>query len=52
MKKTHSEDLLVPQEVEAAIKKNRSSKALGPDEPAPMMLKKLGTNATAYITDV
>ena len=53
MKNAHSEeDLLVPQEVEAAIKKTRSSKALGPDELAPLMLKKLGTNATAYITEI
>ena len=53
MKNAHSEeDLLVPQEVEAAIKKTRSSKALGPDELESLILKKLGTNATAYITEM
>ena len=35
-----------------AIKKSKSSKALGPDELSPVMLKHLGPKGIAYLTKI
>ena len=50
LKKTNSSFSLISAEVEAAISRTKNSKALGPDELAPLILKKLGPLAVAYIT--
>ena len=47
--KASSEFRLLNVEVQQAIARARNSKALGPDQLAPLMLKKLGPLAVAYI---
>ena len=50
LSKANSEYRLLNVEVQQAIARTTNSKALGPDQLAPLMLKKLGPLAVACIT--
>ena len=53
--KRKSKDPLVkftPAQTSAAIKKSKSSKALGPDGLSPIMLKNIGPKAINYLTNI
>ena len=50
LSKASSEFRLLNVEVQQAIARTKNSKALGPDQLASLMLKKLGPLAVAYIT--
>lgn len=47
-----SENLFTVNQVAEAIREIKPSKALGPDEIAPIMLKNIGNAATSYLTDL
>ena len=52
-KKTkHQKITFTPAQTQAAIKKAKSSKALGPDNISPIMLKNLGPIAINYLTKI
>ncbi|MCP3663852.1 MAG: hypothetical protein GY696_15400, partial [Gammaproteobacteria bacterium] len=44
--------VFTPAQTLAAIKKSKSSKAVGPDGLSPIMLKNIGPNAIKYLTDI
>ena len=54
MKKKSDSPLVVftPAQTAAAIKKAKNSKALGPDELSPVMLKNLGIMGIKFLTDI
>ena len=43
---------ITTSQVQAAIKKSKNSKALGPDNLSPLMLKQIGPQAIAYLTNL
>ncbi len=47
-----SKVIFTPAQTLAAIKKAKSSKALGPDGLSPIMLKNIGPNAITYLTNI
>ena len=44
--------VFTPAQTLAAIRKSKSSKAVGPDGLSPIMLKNIGPNAIKYLTDI
>ena len=48
----HNPPIFTPEEVSAAMNNAKSSKALGPDGIATVMLKKLGPAAISYMTNL
>ncbi len=51
-KSKHQLIIFTPEQTLAAIKKAKNSKALGPDDLSPVMLKHLGPNAIKYLTEI
>ena len=52
-KKTkHQEIIITDEQTKAAIKKSKNSKAMGPDNISPIMLKHLGPNGIKYLTNI
>ena len=51
-KSKHQKIIFTPAQTTAAIKKAKSSKALGPDNLSPIMLKNLGPSAINYLTQI
>ena len=50
-KPTDPEFLITTQQTTEAIQKSKNSKALGPDELSPIMLKHIGPHATRHLTN-
>ena len=51
-KAKHQTVIFTPTQTLAAIKKAKNSKALGPDNLSPVMLKNLGPNAINFLTNI
>ena len=52
-KKTIDPEIIITtDQVTKAIKKSKASKALGPDDLSPVMLKHLGNNGIKFLTDI
>ncbi len=50
--KNHQPIIFTPEQTLAAIKKAKNSKALGPDDLSPIMLKHLGPHGIKFLTDI
>ena len=53
LKKKKDPDIVItPEQTTKAIKKSKNSKALGPDDMSPIMLKHLGPHGISYLTKI